>query len=404
MMSLSDPKELALAITYEGAPQIDVIEHLVRTLFFASLATEEGTYQQLGLLYTPTLESLANPDSPWDVVVLRDPRRFTTFEIAKLGPATSLSENFLVVAGTLDRLEILGIATPHGRSYIFDEDRLLRLLAPAPGVLIATAGSHEVARYERGVVTPSSISFSPFRRGPYRRQLDSIRRAALPTIHEHSEYIDVVDQLQAIASRLAATDHGGLLAILSPGSDPGHECSDAKWLKTPLPLGKLLDDMYSLDVEMEYDESERLDPETGLDARPMTADEARVVRRNRATTAKVERLIEQVTRLLSLDGAVICSHSLEVVAFGAKLPVPDPGANVDVFDVVENQGVPSLGQKWRPGVRGSRHWAGAYFAHRHPDGIALIVSQDGQTAVFQRLDDKVVYWPVRLPYFEEFAW
>lgn len=100
---------------------------------------------------------------------------------------------------------------------------------------------------------------------------------------------------------------------------------------------------------------------------------------------------------MSLDGALLVAHNLEVLAFGAKLPLSE-----DTFDVYP---VGPDGQKGRPsqqGTRGLRHRAAASFAHRYPEGIALLMSHDGTAAAFLSWENDIVCWPIRLPVFEEF--
>jgi hypothetical protein len=100
----------------------------------------------------------------------------------------------------------------------------------------------------------------------------------------------------------------------------------------------------------------------------------------------------QIVRFTAVDGAVLLSHSLQVLGFGVKLPVPRILPNV-----VQVGSDGAIGGRGPIEGRGTRHAAAASFADEHPDGVAFIVSQDGDAAVFQRMGECVVYWPLGVP-------
>jgi hypothetical protein len=403
-MDQAYPTDLTPYLVYEGGPPAEIVRELLHALFFASMEPEEGRYQPIGLVYAPQLSSLQSAVSPWDAVLLREAQPFERRRVVKMAGATTFAESLLIVSWTPFGLALLGFATPRDRTIVWDrDDRLLRLLAPRPGIVVGAQGAGETVRYERGTIVLSKRE-SPFDIGPHRRQLDSIRRAALSRMTTQVESSTLVSQFQEIIGRVAASGHGGLLAILPPDAVAGECCDGAKWLSPPLPLGALLDEAYACSEE-EYQqehsmlsiEAEGLDlsSETRLQLKQKSSELERAAKK---ADSAVERAISQLVSMMGVDGAVICSHSLEVLAFGAKLHARE----VEAFEVAILEDGVGPGEKWT--ASGTRHRAAAYFASKYPDGIAFVVSQDGHAAVFQDVDGAVVYWPLRLFFFKEFPW
>jgi hypothetical protein len=96
-----------------------------------------------------------------------------------------------------------------------------------------------------------------------------------------------------------------------------------------------------------------------------------------------------VANLMAIDGAVVVDKRFGMIGFGAEvsaeLPTPervyraeDSEGNDVKADDVENVG--------------TRHRAAYRFVSDHPDGLAIVISQDGGVSFVANRGGRVVYW------------
>jgi len=96
--------------------------------------------------------------------------------------------------------------------------------------------------------------------------------------------------------------------------------------------------------------------------------------------------LRRVAPYASVDGAVVITHDLEVVGFGAKIVVP-----TDVTSHVYISG-PHIGPhpvELRPveDTGGMRHQSAARFAAANHEGVAVVISHDAHVSLFYWDDD-----------------
>jgi hypothetical protein len=205
----------------------------------------------------------------------------------------------------------------------------------------------------------------------------------------------MVGYLTRIMARMAELGHGGIVAVLAP--DEGLETvvktakthETAKKLAPPLGLGRAILQEYEAQM-VDDDNDQRRFWMVGdkVFERPQTEDEVRDSNLAFKATELVKRWLEQIARLTTVDGAVIMSHSLEVLAFGAKLP--SSGDPIKVYAATPG---PHFDEEWPLNTHGTRHRAAAAFAVGDSGRLAFIVSQDGDAGTFQEIEGKLVYWP-----------
>ncbi|AUX41629.1 hypothetical protein SOCE26_030500 [Sorangium cellulosum] len=366
-------------------PPVAVLTRLIETMFFASTATEEGRSNPVGAVFAGSLAAFECERPSWDLVRLASAVAFDVQHVANLASACAWPRSCLAVvpqeggAALDEALVIAGMVTPHRRQFS-DLDQLVRVVAPKPGVVAVFRGEWEIVRYERGALR----TWMP----KHRPHLDSIEKAVLrqqarPLIrHVRNYLLRVVDGMVELG-------RGGLLAILGPGEGlPQLFCEDGNQLDTevkrlspPLGLGAAL-------LEM----SDAHTADAAQDARHVLEKRPRAHGTDHAlhATERVHRMLDQIVRMTTVDGAVVMSHCLDVLAFGAKLP-PPKAIIAEVFTATPNQ---RMDESWALDARGTRHRAAAAFVAGYPERIAFIVSQDGNAATFQEIDGKVVYWPL----------
>ncbi|WP_437878111.1 putative sensor domain DACNV-containing protein [Sorangium sp. So ce513] len=365
-----------------GAPPVPaaVLTQLIETMFFASMATEEGRLDPVGLVFSESTADLDDEAAAWDLVRFGSTVAFDVEHVAKLASACAWPRSFLSVVPLKGSLVIAGIATPHGRQ-AFDVDRLVRVVVSKPGVVAVYRGEWEVVRYERGALR----TWMP----KHRPQLDSIERTVFgehakpPSRHARKHLLRIVEAMVELG-------RGGLLAILGPGEglpqlfgEEGNPFdTEVKRLDPALCLGAAI-----LDIAGAH---RATPPDAPLQAPGKAQAAARAPTRPLTGHDRVHRLLDLIVRLTTVDGAVVMSHALDVLAFGAKLP-PARGIISEIFAATPDQ---RMDASWSLDARGTRHRAAAAFVSGYPERIAFIVSQDGLAATFQEIEGKVVYWPL----------
>jgi hypothetical protein len=375
-------------------PPAPVLERIIETVFFASMAQEEGRTEPVGIVFVQGFERTFRSSRFWNVMHIRSPRVFTVSEVTKLAAICTFPESLLTVIQSAGVLKVIGTARPTSAEGI-GLDTLIRVLAPRPGTIAVCRGNAQIVRYERGyIVDPPPNYLSS---GQNQEQLASIaqtvfgKRRRSPVSH-HAKV--VFDELSRIIVGMCRLAHGGLLAVLGPEDDPEPLLRDAHVLADPISVRQVVTVRQSLREYLSKQDGRLRRKLTGQDLNLYLEKEENRLEGLffRLTRKRSNHIIQQIVRLSAIDGAVLLSHSLDVLAFGVKLPTPHD-SSPEVFSVTDTG---KLGPRWPIEVRGTRHRAAAHFAKDHPKGFALIVSQDGDAAVFQSVASQILYWPLAI--------
>nr|WP_197041346.1 diadenylate cyclase [Chondromyces apiculatus] len=352
-------------------------------MFFASVATEEGRLNPVGIVYAEDLTPFTAVGSASNFVQFAHPSVFNVGHVAKLALACTWPGSFLVVTPAGKDLHIAGIGDPPKFQFP-SRDRLVRVTAPRPGVLAVGEGEREMVHYERGELRLSSSKD--------REQLESVERAVLDKLAKELPGF-VSGEVLSIVRGMVGLGRGGLLAILGPDEELEHLFGkkgalldkEATRIDPPLDLGAAIFEEAEAHEENGYLFNQGFaSGKTGLTKEEVDAEDDA-----RKATERVNQLREQVIRLTAVDGAVVMSHKLEVLAFGAMLPAPGEDLG-DVFTLNARQKRVS----WSLEGRGTRHRAAAAFVSKQPKRLSIIVSQDGHAGTFQGVGDKLQYLPL----------
>lgn len=169
-------------------------------------------------------------------------------------------------------------------------------------------------------------------------------------------------------------------------------------------LGEAIVDAYESAMVMSEIDQQAMGPGPNyLPVRALTEQELGREAEMRGAREKEGRLIDRVGAMASIDGAVLLTAALDVVAFGCKLPgmnrkrpqvftAPPKGiAQPEEFDLTK---------------RGTRHAAAAVFAGERPGRLAFTVSADGPAACFMWSEQfgRIMHWPVHVGVFAPTAW
>jgi len=131
-------------------------------------------------------------------------------------------------------------------------------------------------------------------------------------------------------------------------------------------------------------------PSSGTAARGTESLAFRDLFRN-ALQAEVERVIEELSALTGIDGAILLSRDLALVAFGVILPVGRPTA---VAEAMDTEG--SRARILDLSGRGTRHRASVTYAAQHPGSVVFVASEDGEISCLFRRSSRhqVLLWRI----------
>ncbi|MFY0570061.1 putative sensor domain DACNV-containing protein [Archangium lansingense] len=381
---------------------------LIDTLFFASLAREEGhpalariVYHEdgvQGLERTREQADFHSPQEPalaWTVIPFH-PILLTVDALVKLTPAADVERTAIIVGPHNDQLHILGLAR---RSKSTDGGNVWVFSAPEPGFIVLHRAGEEVFRYERGKRLSPKQKFSLWEilhtDGLVRKTLETVCQNLVRTLTEASSFPNfpwmdsgVSPLLFDLINTMVSTRHGGLIAILAkePSTAPKlsyslsphlslhselfRQAKRAQTRAVDLALNRLPDDHSNHEEEMAADEEAR------------TAKEA------------LDSLIANIGQLTALDNALLLGPDLKVI--GAGYAVPTEADTPTVHVAQDLQGTP--GGEYHINQHGSRHRAAASFAFKNPGGLVFLVSHDGPLRCLIRPSEEkpVLLWNLRL--------
>ena len=383
-----------------------LLEEALAAAFQASLTAEEARPVRFRLLLTPA-DALPESGAPNEGVLrlrFEHPRPFGVEELRRLAPAVSFETALIGAEVRGDALGIWGIAHSGpawlapawgGRSLVpnWTYDPIVHV--NGPGKVAVRSAGRLVGALERGELVDATIDVfdSEWLRALFAREREEVRaehdalqaRTESPTAVDHSLVGKVGQHMLRRAIQIVrGARHGGLLLFVSRPPDVSGVIAGIRQK-----------------YRFEHDEPSRRYRTLLLrilEAVARTTTNASVGWADFATNASAElETLEQavfewsrvIANLTAVDGAVVLDKRFGLLGFGAEvsaeLPTPDAvfrahdteGHDVRIDDV-ENVG--------------TRHRAAYRFVGDHPDGVAIVVSQDGGVSFVANRDGRVVFW------------
>lgn len=382
----------------------EVFEEALSIAFQASLTLEESRPTRFRLLLTSP-EALPEAGVPKAGVLrlrFEQPRALSANELRRLAPAVPFETALIAADANQGKLRIWGIAhsgpawlapTWGGRSIVpnWTYDPIVHVTGP--GHIAVRCAGKLIAAIERGQVVDATIDVfeSQWLRAMFARERDDIRAAhdasqqgaAVPTTVESSLVGKVSQQMLRRAIQLVrGAHHGGLILVLNVESGER-------------PRGLRL--KYSLGQD-EPSHRYRTLLLGVLDAVARPSDKPSVgwddfVSDETAQLAALEQEVFELSRVLAnlsaIDGALVLDKRFGILGFGAEvsaeLPTPDR-----VFRALDVEAVECQPESIEN--VGTRHRAAYRFVNDHPDGLAVVVSQDGAVSFVANREGQIVFW------------
>ncbi|HYJ11573.1 MAG TPA: hypothetical protein VEX18_21270 [Polyangiaceae bacterium] len=382
----------------------ELFEEALSIAFQASLTLEESRPTRFRLLLTSP-EALPEAGRPRAGVLrlrFEQPRALTANELRRLAPAVPFESALIAADAYEGKLRIWGVAhsgpvwlapTWGGRDVvpIWTYDPIVHVTGP--GHLAVRCAGKLIAAIERGQVVDATIDVfdSSWLPALFAREREDIRAAhdasqrdaRVPTSVEHL-LVGKVGQhmLRRTIQLVRGAHHGGLLLVL-----------DTRGEQRPRGL--------RLKYGLSQDEPSRRYRTLLLrilEAVARPSDKPSVgwtdfVEDQSVELAALEQEVFELSRVLAnlsaIDGALVLDKRLGVLGFGAEvsaeLPTPER-----VFRALDPEGV--VRQPESIENVGTRHRAAYRFVNDHPEGLAVVVSQDGGVSFVANRDGEVVFW------------
>ena len=332
-------------------------------------------------------------------------RPLNSDELRRLAPSVPFETALIAAHAEQDKLRIWGVAhsgpawlapTWGGRSVVpnWTYDPIIHVTAP--GQLAVRCAGQLIGALERGLLVDAALDVfdSSWLPSLFARERELIQqehaalqtRVASPTSVEHSLIGKVAQQMLRRAIQLVrGAHHGGLILIVDTSNGV---------LTKPLRGLRL---KYSL-AQDEPAQRYRTLLFQILEAVAATTTKASVgwsdfASNQSARFEELEQAVFEQSRVLAnltaIDGALVLDKRFSILGFGAEvsaeLPTPER-----VWRALDTEGQ-SLQAEDLENV-GTRHRAAYRFVNDHPDGLAVVVSQDGGVSFVAKREQQVVFW------------
>jgi hypothetical protein len=386
---------------------IKLLNEALSTAFQASLTLEESRPTRFRLLLTPVDQLPENgvPNSGVLRLKFDQARPLNADELRRLAPAVPFETALIGAHAEGDKLRIWGVAhsgpawlapTWGGRSVVpnWTYDPIIHVTAP--GQIAVRSAGKLIGAIERGALVDATLDVfdADWLREMFAREREAIQAehdalqatTASPTSVEHSLVGQVGQHTVRRAIQLTrGARHGGLILVANVSRGAQGDGVNGVRLK------------YRLDQD-EPSHRYRTLLLRVLEAVAATTSKSSVGWADFASDKsqeleKLERAVFEWSRVIAnltaVDGAVVLDKRFGLLGFGAEvsgeLPSPervwralDAEGKEREIDDIENVG--------------TRHRAAYRFVHGHPDGLAVVISQDGGVTFVAKRDQEVVFW------------
>jgi hypothetical protein len=384
----------------------ELLGEVLSVCFEASMTADETRPTRFRLLVgdPSALPESGAPNEGVLRLAFVDSRPLNADELRSLSPAVPFETSLIGAHHTNGKLRIWGIAhsgpawlapTWGGRSLVpnWTTDPIVHVTGP--GRLVVRCTGELVGGIERGALVNATIDvfdsewlpalFARERREVQAEHAVNQARTSSPTAADQSLVGRVGQHMLRRAIRLIrSARHGGMLLIadgaLGPSSAP-----DNVGLKYRFDASEPTRRYRTLLFRI-------LEHLAGATTNP-SVDWSDFERDTNPALEKLEQSIFEMSRVIAslaaIDGAVVLDKRFAILGFGAEVSgeLPAPPRVWRALDVEGTKREPAAIEDV-----GTRHRAAYRFVHQHPQGLAIVISQDGGVTFVASRDGDVVFW------------
>ncbi|HEY0250471.1 MAG TPA: hypothetical protein VGC41_03050, partial [Kofleriaceae bacterium] len=339
VVGLKYPRELLSSVFKEvsiSTKDRNLIATLLDVVFFASMTIVEGAMARVAVVFHEggakglaavldgAAASLDEDRGPaWDVTPLA-PMDLDVATLAKLSRGLEYGAQIVVISGSARRLRIDGIAR---RRKSTDGGDVVRIAAPAPGVIVFEQAFDEILRFEAGQRVSPALNVLGTD-GPIRDAVGAIvgDKGSGDDFFSFSEIA-----LRDLIRRMRATACGGLLALYpAKPSDAVLKAMKIRRVDTSV-LSARVKDAASKRIDAIFAEAD--EKQNGRE---------RAIRRHASDDAqeRLDAAIDDVARMSAIDGAVVGGPRLAIYGAGVVLESGEHGEVVRALDTAVKRTAP----------------------------------------------------------------
>lgn len=386
---------------------LGLLHDALSAAFQASLMVEEARPTRFRLLLTPPeqLPETGVPNHGALRLRLDRSRPLNADELRRLAPAVPFETALIVAHVEQGKLRIWGVAhsgpawlapTSGGRSVVpkWTHDPIVHVTAP--GNIAVRCAGQLIGAIERGLLVDATLDVfeSAWLPAMFAREREDIRAqhaarqasVASPTAADHSLVGKVSQQMLRRAIQLVRNAaHGGLILVLNTERDAARS------------------HLHGLRLKYAFEQDEPTHRYRTLLLRILEAVAASTSQESvgwsdfalneSAHFGELERAVFEMSRVMAnlaaIDGALVLDKRFGILGFGAEVSaeLPTPERVWRALDA-EAQNL----QPEDPENVGTRHRAAYRFVNDHPDGLAVVISQDGGVSFVARREEQIVFW------------
>ena len=400
------------------SPGVSALTYLFRTMYAASMATEEG--QKITFEVTWIDPNNPDPNRPrrivadrWTTVPFSSSMPLTTRSIIKAARATDpRTSSFAVYVSKDETIFIWGMIDQGNRAYDFarydseygpDRPGVFQASAVGTGHLTVSIGYEPIAELRIDRLFGSGLD--ALRVGPIfeavqpglNEFVEAIREAVPNGIYDDRPHWDLglgskwMETLARVLLRIRGMGHGG--AVLITPDTSGTEL-DIKYKITYDRLPQALRRWGSALIRETY--ASDLIGEAINDYRTSTIEAGTYLDENvhrvhkEAAANEIDGIIWFVACLSRVDGLILMNPDLAVKGFGTIITVEDaPSA---VFAAQDELAIASRRLPLSYDAFGTRHRSMMRYCHSHAGSVGFVISQDGDIRAMAKVGQDLVVW------------
>lgn len=346
------------------------VKIMVETAFLASLKREEDRPIRFAIILTNS-DLVEKSRDPISFLNFPSPLPFTVDTLTKLAPAFDPEMSAIAISDDPDQvLKVWGVFTYEPTTNIFTEiggsakacrPDMFTIRVKQPGSLLISRSNSQIGRLVNAEFLPATPSpFSSKSFGRY--MLNMIQEHKLYKKHTNNYWRYYLGAIKLLISEAADRGHGSTIVFIDPDKFESY--------KTLFQIQYQLSPNFNLELEEEFEG---------------------ILENKEIVLARKKRIIERIkilSQLAVIDGALILSTKLDLIAFGAKL-----GAPKWKFDTII--GPDGYGSEVRENFEhdrlGTRHNSAIDFVGACTDSYVFVISQDGPVRAFVKHDAKTIY-------------
>lgn len=334
-------------------PESGILEKVCRVLMYASTMREEGRYSSFRVCFIDPRSALLDMYIYSYVVLFDDPIDFTTKEIQRLAPAMNPDISYMLLDITKEPVKITGIIAAYtaGETIHMKEKENSGRMPMIPNILVSGPGELKACLGEAPIVSYQWGNLVHYRTDTFDSTLIARVLQEGSDVSENNR----ISFLNRLLKNVKSYGHGGHIYIV-PNEYDGHVYTRIKY---------------------------------NLRCRFMFADDSRFTA-NRNTDKDLIAYTDMVSKLTSVDGAVVLTRNLDLVGFGAETLVNTTDSTNVEMRFIDYDNTWNRNKKYND--NGMRHRACYSFCNRLEGAVALIISHDGFIKACTKHDGKVVVY------------